>query len=382
MAEVVLVASSFLPRVGGVEEHVLHVARELRRQGVDVAIWTVDQRDDVPADVDGIPIRVLPCPLPARSLRALASFAWRAPRALGRWFAAVRHDRPAVLHVHCFGPNGVWASAIARMTRRRLVVTSHGETLGDADDVFGGSALLRRALREALSRAAVVTAPSRSTLTDLESRFGLRAGGGVIVANGVNLDEPAADPPAGLPERYVLAYGRLVRTKGFDLLLDAFAAAELPPDVHLVIGGDGPARTELESLAERLGVRERTHFCGRLSRGQVVTVTRGALALGVPSRAESFGIVVLEGWRAGIPVIATSHGGPPEFVRDGRDGWIVDPFDTPALAAALRRIVDDPENAATVASAGRARAKEYSWRRIALQYAQLYAHVGGVRARR
>ncbi|HET6300702.1 glycosyltransferase family 4 protein [Microbacterium sp.] len=371
MAEIALVTSSFLPRIGGVEEHVRHVAEGLRERGVEVAIWTVDRGDDVPPDLDGIPIRVLPTPMPARSLRALLSFVWHAPRAALRWRRALRADRPAAIHVHCFGPNGAWATEVARFARLPLVITSHGETFGDADDVFGGSALMRWALRRGIRRAAAVTAVSAFTARDLEERFGLEPGRAAIVMNGVDLDEEGADAPP-LPARYFVALGRLVGTKGFDLLVRAFASADLPEDVHLVIGGEGPERDALLSLAAKRGVADRVHLPGRLARESVGPTVAQSLALVVPSRTEAFGIVVLEGWRGGVPVIATSHAGPAELVHDGVDGWLADPFDERALAAALERAVHDRDEAERIAAAGRARVDEFTWDRVVDGYLAVY----------
>jgi glycogen synthase len=371
VVDVALVTSSFLPRLGGVEEHVRNVARELRAQGLDVVVWTVDQGDDVPAEVDGIPVRVLPCPMPARSARSLAWFALQAPRAIVRWMRATAADRPRMLHVHCFGPNGPWALAASAVTRRPLLLTAHGETFMDAHDAFGASALLRRTLREALRRARVVTACSAFTARDLV-RFGLDRRVDVV-GNGVQPDEPAAALPAGLPSRFVLAMGRLVSTKGFDLLIDAFAQARLPDDVALVLAGDGPEADALRAHAERRGVASRVHWTGRLARGEVVSVTAAATALVVPSRVEAFGIVVLEGWRAGAPVIVTSHGGPADLVRDGDDGLVVDPFDAAALAGALETVVLDEQVARRLGAAGRERVREYTWTEVAAQYRRLYA---------
>ncbi|WP_454043027.1 glycosyltransferase family 4 protein [Cellulosimicrobium sp. Marseille-Q8652] len=374
MTSVALVTSSFLPRAGGVEEHVLHVARRLRAGGHRVAVWSVDQGDDdVPTVLDGgVPVRYLPAPLPARTVPSLASFARTSPAAWRAWRAAWRADLPDVLHVHCYGPQGPWAHALARRTRTPLVVTGHGETFMDAHDVFGTSALLRAALRRSLADARAVTACSGYALADLENRFGLAPGAGTVVPNGIDLDEPGGPRPPWLPGRYVLAVGRAVRTKGFDLLLRAFARADVPDDVRLVVGGDGPELDDLRDLVVREGLDGRVVLPGRLSRPEVVTAVSGALALVVPSRVEAFGIVVLEGWRAGVPVVVTSRGGPPEFVDDGRTGLLVDPHDVEALARAVERVVGDRELARGLGDAGRAEAQAYSWERVAERYAALY----------
>ncbi|MCR6493780.1 glycosyltransferase family 4 protein [Cellulomonas sp. P24] len=371
---IALVVSSFVPRVGGVEEHVLHVALELHRRGHRPVVWSVDQGDEgTVAEVGGVPVRYLPCPLPARKAAALASFAYRAPAAAVAWRRAYVGDRPALLHVHCFGPNGVWAGALADMTRTPLVVTSHGETTGDAHGVFDVSGLARAALRRAMTTADAVTGCSQATLDDLEGRFGLATGRGRVVPNGIDLGVAASRPTGwALPDRYLLAVGRAVRTKGFDLLLEAVALARLPEDLHLVIAGDGPDLAPLRAFAEALGISGTVVFPGMLTRGEVAHVMSHAEALVVPSRAEAFGITVLEGWRAAIPVVATTRGGPPEFVTDGVDGLLVDPVDVRALAATLERLAANPAQRAALGAAGHARVPDFSWRRVVDEYVAIY----------
>ncbi|MBD8078938.1 glycosyltransferase family 4 protein [Cellulosimicrobium arenosum] len=370
---VALVTSSFLPRAGGVEEHVRHVAHALRDAGHRVAVWSVDQGDEeVPHDLDGIPVRYLPTPMPARNVGSVVDLVRHAPGALGAWRAAYRADRPDVLHVHCYGPQGVWAHGLSALTRTPLVVTGHGETFMDAHDAFDTSALLRAALRRSLAEASAVTACSGYALTDLERRFDLTPGAGTVVPNGIDLDEAGGARPSWLPDRYLLAVGRVVRTKGFDLLLEAFARADLPEDVRLVLGGDGPELEPLRQQVDRAGLADRVVLPGRLSRPEIVTTVAAAQALVVPSRVEAFGIVVLEGWRAGVPVVVTSRGGPPEFVDEARTGLLVDPEDAGALAHALERVVHDRPLADRLGSQGRAEAGRYSWDRVAAAYAALY----------
>jgi glycogen(starch) synthase len=101
----------------------------------------------------------------------------------------------------------------------------------------------------------------------------------------------------------------------------------------------------------------------------------GADLFVMPSRLEPFGIVVLEGWRAGVAVVATTHGGPPEFVHDGQDGVLVDPFDTSAFAAVLDQMVTDDDHRQSVAAAGRARVAAFAWPVVAERYRAVYASV-------
>lgn len=353
-----------------------HVAGQLQAQGHDVVVWTVERSGGFAVRrVEDIEVWELPAPLPARSLRDLSTFAIAFPRALGCWVRAFRATRPDVVHIHCFGPNGTYASMLSRWRRVPVILTSHGETLADDAGVFDSSALARVSLRSALARAGAVTACSQVVLDDLVARFGLEPGAGVVVPNGIDAEEVEVESESipALPARRIVAVGRLQHVKGFDLLVEAFAAAGLPAEVSLVIGGDGSERRALRERADALGLGDRLVLLGRLGRGQVATLLDGAAAVAVPSRFEAFGIVALEAWRAEAPLVITDHGGPPEFVRDDVDAVVVTPEDTAAFGRTLRAVVEDPERGRRLARKGRERLGEFSWQAVASTYADIAA---------
>ncbi|MGR0218607.1 glycosyltransferase family 4 protein [Agromyces sp. ZXT2-6] len=371
---VALVSSSYAPYTGGVEEHVRRVAHELRDSGLDVEVWTVDRGESLGVlDDDGVTVRYLPTPLPAASPGAAYRFLRAARPAWRQWAGARRKFAPDLLHVHCFGPNGAYALAMHRRFRIPLIVTSHGEVVGDDHAVFARSRTLRTALRRALASAAVVTAPSEFVLDDLRRNHGLV--GGTVVPNGVALDlrDDASDGRRAPTGRYLLGVGRLGRMKGFDLLIDAFARAELPSDIRLVIVGDGPERDRLREAVARLSLGDRVRFTGRLDAEGVAHAMSNALAVVVPSRVEAFGIVALEAWRSGTALVMTNRGGAPGFVRDGVDGILVDPEDRGALAGALARVSSDEVLRSRLGAAGRSRVGEFTWARVARAYEELYA---------
>ncbi|MCD2441017.1 glycosyltransferase family 4 protein [Agromyces sp. SYSU K20354] len=369
---VALVSSSYDPYVGGVEEHVRQVARRLRDDGVDVEVWTVDRGESLGVrEVDGVTVRYLSTPLPAASVGAALRFLLRLPSAWRRWADARRRFRPDLVHVHCFGPNGAYALAMHRRFGIPLIVTSHGETIADDHAVFARSALLRTALRRALTAAARVTAPSQFVIDDLRRNHGLV--GGVVVPNGVEPAPSATTTGSGLGGRYLLGVGRLGRMKGFDLLIDAFARAELDRSIRLVIAGDGPERDRLRIQVARLGLTDRIELAGRLDAAAVAQAMSGALAVVVPSRVEAFGIVALEAWRSGAPLVMTNRGGAPDFMRDGIDAVLVDPEDTAALCRAIERMSADENLRMQFAAAGRERVGEFTWTRVAHAYEELYA---------
>ncbi|WP_127473798.1 glycosyltransferase family 4 protein [Microbacterium sulfonylureivorans] len=379
---IALVASSYLPRFGGVEEHVHELSRRLRARGHEVMVWAVDQGDDVPAQDDGRPLRYLPTPLPSRSAGGVLRFAAALPVALSAWRKAFVQDAPDVIVIQCFGPNGPWAAAAAKRAGVPLVYANHGETFMDAHDSFASSRLLRRSLSDVLRDAAAVTSCSAYAAADLV-RFGPRREV-TVVGNGIDLDTDAVALAAPLPPRYFAGVGRLVENKGFDTLIEAYAVSRDRLDgAELVIAGDGPHREALVLRARELAVGPHVRFVGALPRTQVRTLLDGALAQVVPSRVEAFGIVVLEGWRSGIPVLATERGGPAEFMTDGIDGVLFDPEDPQELAQLLVRVAADAELRARLGSGGRQSVAGFTWDRVADEYEKVFrTAVPGDRARR
>lgn len=381
---VALISSSYAPYPGGVEEHTRNVAIELATRGHEVEVWTVDRGEHLGTrTVDGLTVHYLPTPLPSASPRGVLSFARAALPAANAWRQVLRRLRPDVLHVQCFGPNGVYAWVLGRLTGLPLVVSSHGETFADQDDVFSHSRLLAGGLRRALRDAAAVTGCSTMVLDDLTRRFGLRRPA-VVIPNGVDLEEAERLGLAGItrdPEAppSVFAVGRIVGVKGFDLLVRAFSGAALPPRSRLVIGGDGPDLAAVRSLAAELGVGDRVEFPGRLDRRQVLIGMARADVVVVPSRAEAFGIVVLEAWRSGTALVATTHGGPADLVTDDQDGLLVDPTNTEALGEALVRLLADGRLRQRLGSNGVRAVQEFTWGRTADAYEHLYATVASER---
>ena len=402
MTRVSLLPSAYPPSLGGVEELTRHLALALADAGDQVEVWTCHPDDTAAETVevrDGLVVRRLPMPLPAAHFGSLLRAATGGPRTLFAMRNAVDAFRPDVLHVQCFGANGAYATALSRLTGVPLVITLQGETMMDDADVFEESRSLRAALRMGIRRAAAVTACSRFTLVDAEERFGLGSGEGQVIPNGVELGPAAGGAQAGTvgaaatarppfvpvaedPGRpYILALGRVVPKKGFDLLLSAYAAvSEDRRHADLVVAGAGPALDDLERLADGLGVGRQVHFVGRLSREEVAAAMSGATLFVMPSRLEPFGIVVLEAWRAGVPVVATTRGGAPEFVEDGKTGVLVDPFDTPAFAAALDSLLADPDRREAIGRAGAERVRAFAWSTIVEEYRRLYSSVSGVAA--
>ncbi len=214
-------------------------------------------------------------------------------------------------------------------------------------------------------------AVSHDLKTYAVQRFFAQASKLVVIHNCTLLPEaehvPTAQALAARPP-VVIAMARLIREKGFDTVLKAFAY--LPHDTQLLVLGVGPEQPHLMQLAQELGIAERVHFKGYVTHPLEFLGQAKCLVLG--SACEAFGNVVVEGLGCGLPVVAFDRCGPHE-IMSGYDGLgsLIAPDDIPAFAQAIRfwmESVGDP-------SVRRARAQNFSVERVADQYEALIKQV-------
>ncbi|HJU88580.1 MAG TPA: glycosyltransferase [Gemmatimonadaceae bacterium] len=163
----------------------------------------------------------------------------------------------------------------------------------------------------------------------------------------------------GVPRhaRVIGAVARLAKQKRFDRLLEAMV--ELPPDVYCVVAGEGNALGPLENLARTLGIDTRVHFAGR--REDVGNILTALDLFVISSDKEGLSNAMLEALSLGVPVVSTDVSGAREALEPMRDGTApgeIVPFEPKALAAAIRRILDDPSLRARMSQAAARRARE------------------------
>jgi glycosyltransferase involved in cell wall biosynthesis len=167
----------------------------------------------------------------------------------------------------------------------------------------------------------------------------------------------------------VVAVGRLVDQKNHELAIRAITRV---PDATLAIVGDGPLRVELERLAAELGAP--VVFTG--VRKDARALMGAADAVVMASRWEGLPLTALEALASGTPLVATSVRGLRELVTDGENALLV-PEDPEAVAAALQRVLDDPELAARLGEAGRRVEGAGSDRELVAAFLDLYARLAG-----
>jgi glycosyltransferase involved in cell wall biosynthesis len=254
------------------------------------------------------------------------------------WRECRRRDISHV-HVHLNGTAPAVALLMARFGRRRgrhfgWSLTVHGPT--EFYDV--ATERLGPKLHEADFVVAISDFAKSQLMVHMDERHWPKL---EVVHCGVpaaEFDVPERRPLTNRPAR-ILTVGRLAPQKGQSVLIEA--VAKLDRDVELTIVGDGPKRKALERRAKELEVQ--VEFTGALGQHEIRERYRSADVFCLSSFAEGVPVVLMEAMATGLPVVAPRIMGIGELVEDGVGGLLVRPARADQLAAALERLIDDPE---------------------------------------
>jgi glycosyltransferase involved in cell wall biosynthesis len=288
--------------------------------------------------------------------------------ALAQLWRLMRRRRPAIVHTHTSKAGFVGRLAARLAGVPAIVHQPHGHIF------YGYYGPRRTSMYVALERLAARWTDRIVTLTDRGTAEHLARGIGRpaqyrTVPSGV----PTAALRAAAPTRsaartrlhippdafLIVGLGRLVRVKGFDLLVAALPAiAAAVPSTRVVLIGDGPERGALEAQADALGVRARLTVLGATP--DVGVCLAAADVLAAPSRNEGMGRALVEAMALGVPVVGAEVGGIPAIVADRETGWLVPPGDAEALAEALIELGRDEALAVKLGATAAARAELFS----------------------
>jgi glycosyltransferase involved in cell wall biosynthesis len=228
---------------------------------------------------------------------------------------------------------------------------------------------LRAVMPRVLKRAAMVVTVSDTVRAEIIERFALPEDRTAVVPNGFdeqhfgrNAGWPQSD--VGLPPSYLLFVGTLEPRKNLGRVLDALdrlraTRADVPPLV--IVGGQGWRNDDISHRLEAARDRGEVHLVGYVNDRDLAPLYSGARALVFPSLYEGFGLPLLEAMASGCPAIVSDRGALREVAGDA--ALMVDPEDPGAITGAIEKVLDDTALTAALATAGRARASEYTWER-------------------
>jgi len=359
------------PRPGGANAHIRETYERLRELGHDVRIITAPWGDDPPAqDVIQIGQAIaVPYNGSVGRITLSARLEFLVTKILDRErFDIIHHHEPLVPLLS--------AQILDRATCPQ-VATFHAFG-GFSFSYWLGRPIGKRYMSKLDGRIAVSSAARHFI-----SRY--FPGDYRIIPNGVDVDFFANARP--FPEyrdgkTNILFVGRLEPRKGAMHLLRAYAELKpRRPRTRLIIAGRGPELGELRRFVHRSGLSD-VLFAGRVDDIDKARFYKTADVFSAPSTGqESFGIVLLEAMAAGTPVVASDIHGYKKVVQRNVSGLLVEPKDPAAIAAAIERLIAEPDLRARLGSAAATRAHEFDWKHVTEQLVSFYREVIDARAR-
>lgn len=300
----------------------------------------------------------------------LACFFWQA------WRLAKQAD---VIVSHWLVPSGLIGAVISWLSKKPHVAIEHSGALRLLSTMPGGRWIARFILVHS-RRVVTVSEELRRRLIELIPEAEAKS---EVIPMGVHVEAPmefdeadGGNPTTGSVRRRVLYIGRLTEVKGVRYLISAMQRIS---EAELIIAGDGQRRASLEALSRDNGAP--VQFVGWVDADQKRELLQACDVVVIPSvvladgRTEGTPVVCLEAMAAGKAIIASRVGGIPELIRDGVNGFLVEPASVEALSHTLERVLADERLRRRVGLQARRTAQRFAWRLIGQRYRQLIREV-------
>jgi glycogen synthase len=370
--------------IGGVAVHATEMAAAQQRKGHEVHVftrmrWANDWHYDC---IHGVHYHRVPYQGSANFIddcnnmcRAFVNAAFQQEDYMGAPFD--------IVHAHDWMASNamVW---VKQGRGRKGIMTMHSTEYGRCGNNFygGPSGRIRDHERHGTYVADRVIAVSHSLKNEVMWMYNVPDWKCSVIFNGISYQQfDGFLDPAGVKANYhigpldptVLFVGRITQQKGPDLLIEAIPMVlRYYPNAKFIITGDGDMKRQIEQRAHRLRIAHACRFYGVLPRQQLVDLYKAVDCVVVPSRNEPFGIVVLEGWAAGKPVLGTVNGGPSELIWHDVTGYKI--FPTPeSIAWGIGTLFKDFEHGRWMGHNGRKAVETvFSWDTIADQTLAVY----------
>jgi L-malate glycosyltransferase len=360
----ILIAVPFDEESGGVAYVTGNLARELQRRGHEVIFVFPGKNYRVKQKLTkfgfpGFEMR-MQCPFGERNpIISLLAFLILFPIGIYQILSLLRKNGIQIINIHyptdCF----FYLAVCSRILDKALLTSVHGA------DLFPDGVrrvTYSRAFRFLLKSSKLIVTPSRFLEQMVLTHWPELAGKTTYIHNGINLNElnsVSAGIKSATQYPYVFCVSAYKPQKAVEVLIRAFAFVHgTYPELRLVIVGNGPLHTELSDLAHSLGIAKQTQLLGSKGRADTIQLLRACKLFVLPSRFETFGIVLLEAMACEKPLIASTAGGIPEIVQNGVNGILVEPDNPGSLAQAMDRVLSDEILQTRLASNGLKTARE------------------------
>jgi glycosyltransferase involved in cell wall biosynthesis len=359
-------------KVGGIAPHVSELSEALAREGHEIHIFTRQGNFDAYDKINGVHYQRVSSGMGGNIITQMDNMS----DAFYDRFLAVQKifGKFDILHGHDWHP----VSALIKLKNNfgiPFILTMHSTEWGR-----GGSykEIIRRE-KHGTREASKVIVTSKNLMNEVKSLYDIRSSKINIIPNGfVKKDINIAIDPARLKERnriqksshLVLFCGRMTYQKGPDLLVEAAQKLKKSfKDLVFVFAGNGDLKEKCIKKSIELGVAGQCRFLGYVSDQEKEDLLNACDIVCVPSRNEPFGLVILEAWNAGKPVVATEA---VSIIKNFEDGLLAY-IQPESLAWCINRLIDNPNEMEKLSKAGKEKIRaEFDWKRIANDTESIY----------
>lgn len=292
-----------------------------------------------------------------------------------------------IIHTHTPFAMGTLGAVLARRLNLPLVFTHHTMYHEYVHYLPGVRAVLRQMMLRYVGnycrRADMIIAPTPQIREFAVKTYGIWHKPVKAIPTGIAADEFGQGDGGRVRASFsipddasVLVFvGRLGREKNVRFLVKAFRhMTEGRDDIHFVLVGDGPQRSQLEQMAEAAGLQSKVHFTGTLPKEKVIDVYNAADLFVIASTTETQGLATLEAMAAGLPVVGVAAPGTRDMVQHGVQGLLT-AEDVHEFAGAARRLLEDDVLRTLYGARARARAGTFSAPNMALELVRAYKEV-------
>ena len=356
MEKILCITNDFGPRAGGIETFVMGLIERLPASRV--IVYTSAQDNSEPYDrkwLEDFGVEVV---------RDKAKILLPTPGVAYCVNALVRERNISTVFFGAAAPLGLLAKGLRRAGAKHIVALTHGHEVWWSK--VWPFTLAMKIISRQVNHLTYLGEFTRSAIAQSISKT---AGQSMVkIAPGIDTDHFSPQDATHLRselglvhKKVIVSVGRLVHRKGQDVLIEAMPTIiEQVPQAHLLMIGEGPYRSYLETRAKSLGIQESVTFIGRIQYADLPEYICVGDIFVMPSRSrlaglevEGLGIVYLEASACGLPVIAGNSGGAPDAVLHGETGLVVDGTRKADVAAATIELLLDSKRSKAMGARGR-----------------------------
>lgn len=369
--KIAIVVLKFPPKwLAGTEIATYNIAKKLAKKGHEVHVITMlDEGVPEYTMEEGFFVHRVSC---AKSFLRTFSMWFR-------FFLKIRSINPDIIHVQSI-PLSVPAFFMRIISNKNYIVWVQGS------DIYTPTVFLKLFSAALLKKASTIIALTEGMKAEIDKKYKMNS---VVIPNGIELYKFKTEL-TGLSklqtgsyssdtDQNIIFVGTLRQIKGVRYLIEAMSIMRLNnPHVELMIVGDGEEKEYLQKLTYDLNLNNCVSFVGKVPNDDIPKYMKEADLFVLPSLSESFGIVNIEAMASGLPIVSTNVGGLPDLIKDGINGFLVNPRDPAAIAEKSLLILNDKNLKERISINNLSEAKKYSWdyviERLVDEYNKVYSH--------